>query len=420
MNHKQDYHAEEQLEDALALLAAGLPLETVLSEAGVEANWLRPLLEMAGEVTRLQPGVPIPPPEASLQTLLAHGRKLAQPPRPKSRPMAGWWAIFNPPRLAGGFRGALVAVSLVTAFLAGTVLGGGLTMAAQDSLPGQRFYGLKRMGESIQLSLVVNPNSRDQLLQTYNHRRRFEAELLLQQGQRVMVAFEGKIEVVNDQAVAIHGLTVQLGPDTAIEGDLVPGALVHLEAITQPPEALLAIKISVIQPGPATPTPTPSPTATALPSPTATATGTPTPSTAQDADTLALPSPIPTDDMPPPLDEPPDIDADPSPAPAPADDNDNVWDDFDNDNFDDDLDNEPDEDFDDDDDDNRDDGDNSNSGSDDGDTDNSNDNDGDNDNDDDNSNDNDDDNGDDDNSGKSSSDDEDKSGKSSDDDDDKS
>jgi hypothetical protein len=418
MNHPQNFHAEEQLEDALAMLAAGIPPETIPQEAGVDSTWLRPLLETAGQVAQLQAAVPIPPPEASLQTMLAHGRKLAQPPRPKNSLLAGWRAIFSPPRLAGSFRGALVAVSLVTAFLAGTVLGGGLTLAAQDSLPGQRFYGLKRMSESIQLGFAAN---RDQLLQTYNRRRRFEAELLLLQGQRVMVAFEGKIEVVNDQAVTIHGLTVQLGPDTAIEGDLVPGALVHLEAITQPPEALLAIKISVIQPGPATPTPTPSPTATALPSPTVTATATPTPSTAQDADTLALPPPIPTDDMPPPLDEPPDIDADPSPAPsAPDDDNDNVSDDFDNDNFDDDLDNEPDEDFDDDDGDNRDDGDNSNSGSDDGDTDNSNDNDGDNDNDDDNSNDNDDDNGDDDNSGKSSSDDEDKSGKSSDDDDDKS
>jgi hypothetical protein len=406
MNHKQDYHAEEQLEDALALLAAGLPLETVLSEAGVEANWLRPLLEMAGEVTRLQPGVPIPPPEASLQTLLAHGRKLAQPPRPKSRPMAGWWAIFNPPRLAGGFRGALVAVSLVTAFLAGTVLGGGLTMAAQDSLPGQRFYGLKRMGESIQLSLVVNPNSRDQLLQTYNHRRRFEAELLLQQGQRVLVAFEDKIEAVSRQAVTIHGLIVQFGPDTTIQGELVPGALVRLEAITKPPQALLAVRITVIQPGPPTPTPTASPTATPRP----TATATPTPSTAQDADTLTLPPPLPTADMPPPLDEPPDLDNDATSAPAPDDDNDNVSDDFDDDDFADDFDDAPDEDFDDDQNDNED---NSNSGTDDGDNDNSNDNDNDNDDDDDdNSNDNDDD-----KSGKGSSDDNDSSGKSSDDDD---
>jgi hypothetical protein len=284
---------DDRLDQALARLAVGAPLEVILAEAGNDAEQLRPLLEIAAEVTNLKSAVPIPPPEASLQKLLAHGEKLAHSTSLPAATRPGWLAsllnIFN-----GGFR---LAAGLATAVLLFLVMSGTVYVVAQRSLPGDSLYRLKQVSERVQLNLAGDSLRREQLSQTFNQRRRAEIEALLNQGKSAEVTFESQIQTVHATAIVLDGLTIQLRPETKVVGQLSEGARVRVEIRTLPPNSLLALTITVIEPGLP---PTPSPTATATP-PKAQATDTlpptATPPKAQATDSIILPptpSPTPT------------------------------------------------------------------------------------------------------------------------------
>jgi hypothetical protein len=201
--------------------------------------------------------------------------------------------------LAGTRMATLTAIVLFV-FLAGTVLGGSITLAAQDSLPGQRLYSLKRLGETTRLSLARDAASRERLQETYNQRRRMETHLLLQQGQTTVVTFVDDVRSVDDSALDLDSLVIHINSETVINGELRPGARVQLEAVTQPPHTLVALTLTVIEPGPvlptstATPSPSPTPTLTLTPTPTLTLTPTPTLVVSQGSDSLSLPTPTQT------------------------------------------------------------------------------------------------------------------------------
>ncbi len=292
----------EQFEHTLAMLAAGIPLETVLAEAGGDADWLRPMLETAALTAELKHAVVIPPPQASLQRMLAHSQTMTAPPvksAPKPNPLTAILGLLSRglAPLATGFKGAALAASLLTAFLAGTIMGGGLSFAAQDSLPGQPLYGLKRTEETIRLNLTANPVSRERLLETFRLRRQMETTLLLHQGEHVMVVIEDKITAISDNVITIDGFATELTPETTITGELTVGAQVRLEAVTRPPDQLTALTIIVTTPGPPTPTSSPSPTATSTPNPSPTPTITPTAPTATSQAADTLPVAVPDDDI---------------------------------------------------------------------------------------------------------------------------
>ncbi|HRV95884.1 MAG TPA: hypothetical protein P5526_27270, partial [Anaerolineae bacterium] len=79
MNSEPTINQADKLDEALALLAAGLSLDEVLAEAGDDAAWLRPMLALATEVDALKVDIPIPSSQASLDRLLAHANSLATP-----------------------------------------------------------------------------------------------------------------------------------------------------------------------------------------------------------------------------------------------------------------------------------------------------------------------------------------------------
>ncbi len=117
-------NAEDKLEEALALLAAGIPLAEILADMSEDADWLRPLLEIATEVETLQSAITIPSPEASLQRMLAYGRELAAAAPPVAPAQPGWFATLISflstgwlPRLATG----LISALLMVVFLGGTL-----------------------------------------------------------------------------------------------------------------------------------------------------------------------------------------------------------------------------------------------------------------------------------------------------------
>ncbi len=289
---------QDQFEESLALLAAGIPLETVLAEAGQDAAWLRPLLTIAGEVGRLQQAVPIPPPNASLQKMLTHGRQLAAASSsPASRPPA-WQS-----NLLALFRGGVrLTAGLATFLLVMVLLGGTLNLAAQRSLPGDTLYWLKQAGENLRLTLTQGPTQREELLETFNRRRLSEIEALLEQGEEARVTFEQTVESLTATTIEVDGVTIAITTETEIIGKLTVGARVQVEAVTRPPDELVGLTIRVLEPGPtAIPTITPTPTLPPTPPPAATLPRsqttdslpplepTPTPARSQEIDTIELP-----------------------------------------------------------------------------------------------------------------------------------
>lgn len=286
---------EDQLEDALALLAAGIPVADILADAGDAAGWLRPLLEVAAEVKELRPAIPVPAPEASLQRMLAYGQKLAADS--PAAPAPSNWSILLGGLLSGGWLPRLAA-GLVSALFIVVLLGSTLTILAQRSLPGQPLYALKRAGETLRLNLTLDPDRRSQLLESFNQQRQTEAKLLLEQNQVAAVSFSGRVDSATRSSLTVAGLEIQLTPQTEVSGILAVGARVNVAALTQPPDRLSALTVTVVEPAPPTPLPSPTSTSTPAPSPTATATPTPTAtatrSLARDADTLQLPTFTPT------------------------------------------------------------------------------------------------------------------------------
>lgn len=288
MNDLLPPQPEDKLEEALALLAAGIPLADILAEAGDDADWLRPLLKVASEVGELRTAMPLPNPDASLQRMLNYSRSLTAAAPPPKREANGWLTALT--QLLGGGWLPRLAAGAVTGLVVVFLLGGTLVVLAQRSLPGHPLYALKRMGETVQLAGTQDTNAREQLRKNFNQRRQEETQLLLQAGETQKVTFEGKIEALMDNYLTLDGLAVELTPQTEIKGDLAIGARAILEVMTQPPDTLMALTITIIESAP--PTPTPLPTATAIsthtPSPTATATA--TPGQSQTSDTINLPT----------------------------------------------------------------------------------------------------------------------------------
>ena len=283
---------EDKLDEALALLAAGIPLETVLNQAGDDAEALRPLLKIAQDTGNLQTAIPIPLPNASLQKLLAHGQVLAAIPPAQPGPLTrlgDTLKSWGRPMMLFSFRSAVLTTFIIVAFLLGSLFGGGLTFAAQDSLPGEQIYPLKRLGETVRLSLTWNAINREKLQDTYNQRRLYETELLLKQGRKAQIGLTGSVEAINGNVLSLNGLIIQISPDTIINGNLVTGARVQIKAITRPPNVLIAITLTVVETGSPTPVFTPAPTITPTPSPIPTHTPSPTVSKVQTGDTLSLP-----------------------------------------------------------------------------------------------------------------------------------
>ncbi len=274
------------------MLAAGISLEDVLADAGDDAEWLRPLLETAVEVSSLRRAMPIPAPDASLQRMLSY----AEAVKP---------GLTSPPRLQPHWLRTLVnfygrnyrlAAGLVTAVMLVILIGSTLTVVAQNSLPGQPLYGLKRISEMLRLNLSQDEDHLQSLVETFNQRRQEEIRLLLEQGKPADVTFSGRIEALTASSVTIDGLVAQIRPETVIDSQIGINARVRFEGKTDPPVGLIAHSIVVIEPAPPTATPLPTATArpTSTPRPTDTPTVTPSATASPSATSTATPAPTAT------------------------------------------------------------------------------------------------------------------------------
>jgi len=181
---------------------------------------------------------------------------------------------------------------------------------AQNTLPGDALYGIKRLSENVLLPFDAGGTLREQ----FAGRRIDEIGELLAAGRAETVSFSGRVEVQNDDRWMVSGLVLQVPPGTPGAQTATIGDQIDVRAATTPTRTLLALSIELADDDaqPAVPTSTvtvtltpsvapsltptttethtPSPTWTAtLPTQTLTRTPTPTPS----ATLTDVPSPTP-------------------------------------------------------------------------------------------------------------------------------
>lgn len=170
MHNGRRAQQETILEQAVERLNAGDDLNAVLSSVGADAEWLEPLLVVATEVRELREVVPVPSAEASLARFLSEAGRIASDLPTASAPGRWWQRVADSLRLMGRgvavprlARSALSVMLVAIAFtLAGALfLGADSTAAAQNTLPGQPLYPVKRLGEQIYLWLPQSEGSRN-------------------------------------------------------------------------------------------------------------------------------------------------------------------------------------------------------------------------------------------------------------------
>lgn len=280
-----DWDISEAFNDCLERMNAGQSIDACLRLYPQYAAVLRPMLETGQVVKRILP------PQVEIDAAQARGRvkfqaALRSTPRRRYSPL---------PRLL-----PLAAAFLIAIF----VVVGGAAAVAQNSLPGDVLYGVKRLSESIGLALAANPD----LTAQFNQRRIDEIGQLLAARRVATVEFEGIITQQSGDIWIIAGLTVRLDPQTIRPESLQVGDTVRVEAYTTPTGELVATRLTLLLESQRVPTPTatlwptataqpsatstPSPTAT--PQPTASPSQSPTPSLTPTASATSSPTPSPS------------------------------------------------------------------------------------------------------------------------------
>ncbi len=194
---------EHILNDCIDALIAGESVDEVLARYPDKAATLRPLLNTAASLFELATD---PPPEAKIASRRAFLQRAAT-----TRPRFMIW-----PRFATLAVGILLAISL---------LGSGLSWAANTSLPGDPLYGVKRAVEQVQLTFG---RDNQQLKRSLEERRRNEVLALLERRRKETVEFRGVIEQIDSERWSVSGIPVIIDTSTQMQGELLPGTVVTI------------------------------------------------------------------------------------------------------------------------------------------------------------------------------------------------
>jgi hypothetical protein len=199
----------EILQECLGRIEQGEALESVLAEHANLADELRPLLEAAHLVSK-----PIVVPQAararSQARFLASARQARQAEANQARsklahelrqPVLLW--RWLPVRI-------LAALSLVAGLLTSGFYG--VNQVAAKSIPGDRFYPVKRAVEQVQLQLAPNTATRLKLETEFDQRRSVEVEHLIQDDRPEAVEFTGFAAQEVSGKWVVNGIPIDVTP----------------------------------------------------------------------------------------------------------------------------------------------------------------------------------------------------------------
>jgi len=151
---------EEVLDACIEQLRRGQGLEEVLRQYPHRAGQLRPLLELAGELSELPP--PPSSPAAAVRAMVKASVRAAGEKTPAPRRRLRLWS--RPVLLRA-------AAVLLVAFLGGWAT----VTASADALPGEWLYPVKRFTERARFFLTINPQQKAELRIVYSSERLKEA-----------------------------------------------------------------------------------------------------------------------------------------------------------------------------------------------------------------------------------------------------
>jgi hypothetical protein len=190
------------LDRALAWLAEGVDLETVLCRYPAHADALRPMLQAAQAVQRT------PHPVPSEEGYFAGRRRLLYAVARRRREMQAARTPIGARDL--GLRALLAALlrvpsglrraAITTALLILMVVGGfSVTQVAASALPDSPLYSVKRLSEQVQLLFTPSPEGKARLYLKFGQERLREAEALAQREGEVEPTLLADLLTQNDQ-----------------------------------------------------------------------------------------------------------------------------------------------------------------------------------------------------------------------------
>ena len=224
------------LDNCLKMMDQGSDLESCLARYPEYATELRPLLMASMEASSLaEIDIPLEVTRRSRSRLLNIAAEMREQKSSKK-------AFFVLPMRRMGRLGFVALVTLL--FLVG-IGGTGLVQASSASLPGDRFYPVKLTWENIILKMAVSQSDREALADRFEQERVEEIEGLILSNRAEKVKFFGQVEGVFPGQIVVSGITVNVTPDTRIDGEIKIGAWVRIEGQTASEGAVDAEKIKV-------------------------------------------------------------------------------------------------------------------------------------------------------------------------------
>ena len=228
-----DSELRDAFNDCIDCMAAGQSISDCLRIYPQYAAMLRPMLEVGNLVDRTQ-ATSFEIAAAQARVRVRVSERLRTPP-PAQRSYGRWM---------------LLAASLLIAFAA--VLG-----AAENSLPGDALYGVKRLSENVRGTILD---------QQFGNRREDEIRILLALNREADVDFTGRVNQINGTDWRVAALDLQVGAGTDGAATATVGDTVHVTAHTTAQGELIALRITVLEKGVVpTPSVTPSPKPTESP-----------------------------------------------------------------------------------------------------------------------------------------------------------
>ncbi len=266
MNH--DF--ETALEESLALLQSGSSVDECMQRFPQYAEELRPLLETAGAVSAVR----LAAPDAS--AIRRSRERMLQEADKKFARQAVSISPFS--RYVGRFVNLLTKketldmktttrFAFTVAMLAVFVISGiGVNLASANALPGDTLYPAKRFFEKARLTLTVDSEERVEVERQLQERRREEVRTVLEMQRQVEVEFSGELTGFTESTWTVGGFSLQLNPNTEIQGAPQIGATVAVQAVVGPDGGLQAESLAIMPVNNPAAYPGPEDTATSMPS----------------------------------------------------------------------------------------------------------------------------------------------------------
>jgi hypothetical protein len=208
----------EILQECLERIARGASPEEALAAYPAQARELRPLLETALQARALREEIAVPH-DAQLRSRAQFIQAATRPRRTSFR------SIF---RTGWSIASLLVALALVL---------GGTGFASAQSLPGDQLYPVKIAAEQARLGLVSDPAQRLQIKAVYDRERVDEVEALLTRdgSHPVEVDFAGFLSLPDPQGDwMVSGIRLALPVELKSLADLQPGRYVDVHGAPLP------------------------------------------------------------------------------------------------------------------------------------------------------------------------------------------